>query len=320
MGYTNNKCGVYRIHFIGIDKSYIGLTKGFKGRRSQHLRMLIHNKHFNIHLQRAFNKYGKDNFIIELIEECDKKDLSEKEKYYIKMYNSFKNGYNLTTGGEDCNLSEDVKKRISEKHKGKIVKPETREKLRIINLGKKYSEESKKKHSDFFKQNPFTVEQKQIMSKAASYKRSDETIKKMSDAAKGKVLSIATKNKLIIHNLKKIRPNSIFEIVDEKVFVDGYQYIKGKRNPLEQEIFFKEKQKRKIEGIEKRRVALTGKKRTQEQKEKISKSLKGLKRTPEQILANSQRQKGIKKSEEFKQKLRDFNKRKKEKLWVVSQN
>jgi Txe/YoeB family toxin of Txe-Axe toxin-antitoxin module len=43
---------------------------------------------------------------------------------------------------------------------------------------------------------------------------------------------------------------------------------------------------------------------------KISNALKGKKRTEEQKLANSNRLKGIKKSEEFKQKLRDYYKRK----------
>lgn len=50
-------------------------------------------------------KYGIENFIIELIEECKNEDLDEKEKYYIKKFHSFLgdefcNGYNMTIGGE----------------------------------------------------------------------------------------------------------------------------------------------------------------------------------------------------------------------------
>jgi|GEM_PF-3174999 len=312
MGYANNKCGIYRIYFIDSDKSYIGLSKGFKSRRVQHLRVLKQGNHYNIHLQRAFNKYGEDNFRIELIEECDKTELKQKEKEYIKIYDSFDNGYNLTTGGEDCNLSDDVKKRISEKHKGKIVKEETRKKLRDINLGKKLTQKTKDKISKLNKDRVLTNEQKEKMSKGGSIMRTQATKDKMSKRRLGYKISSNAKLKLAAYNLKRTRPHSFIEIKNDKVYIDGYEYVKGKRTPLEQEIFLKEKQKRKIEGIEKRKISLIGKKRTQEQKEKISKSLKGLKRTPEQNLANSLRQKGIKRSEEFKQKLRDYHKRKKE--------
>jgi group I intron endonuclease len=320
MGYRYNKCGIYRIYFIGSNKSYIGLSKGFKGRRVQHLRELRKGTHFNIYLQRAFNKYGENNFRIELIEECYKTELTQKEKHYIEIYDSFKNGYNLTTGGENCNISDDVKKRISEKHKGKIIKEETRQKLRQINLGKSLTKEHKNKISIANKYRVFTDEQRQKIIKAVSYKRSKETKEKMSKAMIGKDIDYKTKLKLAAFNLKRTRPNSLIEIKNEKVYIDGYEYIQGKRTPPEQEIFEKEKLIRKAEGIKKRVKSMTGRKASQETRQKISKALKGRKMTPEQNKANSERQKGIKRSEEFKQKLRDYNKRKREKAWVGSQN
>lgn len=320
MGYRYNKCGIYRIYFIGSNKSYIGLSKGFKGRRNQHLRELKKGTHFNIYLQRAFNKYGENNFRIELIEECDESELMQKEKYYIEIHDSFKNGFNLTTGGENCNLSDDVKKRISEKHKGKIVKEETRQKLRQINLGKKHSPETYAKLKEIYKNRVLTDEQRQKIIKATSYRRSEETKEKMSKSRIGYNISDNAKLKLTAFNLKRIRPNSLIEIKNEKVYIDGYEYIKGKRIPPEQEIFEKEKAIRKAEGIKKRAKSMTGRKFNLESKQKISKALKGKKRTPEQNKANSERQKGIKRSEEFKQKLRDYHKRKREKLWDVSQH
>jgi hypothetical protein len=187
-------------------------------------------------------------------------------------------------------------------------------------LGKKHSQKTKDKISKSNKNRLLTNEQKEKMSKGASYKRSKITIEKMSKRMIGSKISINTKLKLAAYNLKRTRPNSIIEIKNGKVYIDEYEYIKGQKTLLEQKIFEKEKAIRKEIGNDKRRLAMTGKVLTDERKEKISKSLKGLKRTPEQNLANSQRQKGIKRSEEFKQKLIDFNKRKKEKLWVVSQN
>ena len=53
---------------------------------------------------RAINKYGRENFSCEIIEECfNKEQMSEAEKFWIDKYQSFPKtgiGYNLTPGGE----------------------------------------------------------------------------------------------------------------------------------------------------------------------------------------------------------------------------
>lgn len=46
------------------------------------------------------NKYGIENFHIELIEECSINEVNEREIYWIERYNSFKEGYNATKGGD----------------------------------------------------------------------------------------------------------------------------------------------------------------------------------------------------------------------------
>lgn len=46
------------------------------------------------------NKYGINNFTIEQVEECLPEELNEREEYWIEYYNSFKNGYNATIGGD----------------------------------------------------------------------------------------------------------------------------------------------------------------------------------------------------------------------------
>lgn len=65
---------------------YIGQTKDFKTRKRQHFRKLNTNKHFNLHLQFAFNKYGENNFIFEIIEVVNVKFLDDREQYYIDLY------------------------------------------------------------------------------------------------------------------------------------------------------------------------------------------------------------------------------------------
>lgn len=85
------------------NKKYIGLTtKTVKERWNRHIYdAMIRKDDFYFH--RAIRKYGIENFKVEEIEECPDNKLAEKEKFYIKHYNSFyknKNGYNLTLGGD----------------------------------------------------------------------------------------------------------------------------------------------------------------------------------------------------------------------------
>lgn len=56
-----------------------------------------------VYLTRSIKKHGRENFSKELLEHCDSREhLCEREKYWIKFYNSRDNsiGYNITAGGE----------------------------------------------------------------------------------------------------------------------------------------------------------------------------------------------------------------------------
>lgn len=79
-------------------------------------------------LHNAIIKYGAINFTVEQIDiACSREELDQKEIYWIEFYKSFgENGYNLTSGGESQKaISEEVKKRISEKNKGRKLSPES---------------------------------------------------------------------------------------------------------------------------------------------------------------------------------------------------
>lgn len=82
-------------------KRYVGQTTDFSRRKYTHFRCLRENRHANIKLQNAWNKYGEENFIIERIifENTTKEELDELEKYYIQKYDSINNGYNIKEGG-----------------------------------------------------------------------------------------------------------------------------------------------------------------------------------------------------------------------------
>lgn len=103
--------GIYSITNIITGDMYIGQTyqnAGFKGRWRDHRRELNKNIHNNKHLQSAWNKYGEEAFEFNVVHLCDElDDLNVLEKYYIEKYNTYKDGYNLTMGGDGFVYDED---------------------------------------------------------------------------------------------------------------------------------------------------------------------------------------------------------------------
>ena len=95
---------IYIIKNLINNKVYIGqtiqkLSKRFNG----HCCYSKTDKSINMYIKRAIHKYGRENFSIELLEECNIEDLNQREQYWIKKYDSYNNGYNLTLGGQDSN-------------------------------------------------------------------------------------------------------------------------------------------------------------------------------------------------------------------------
>lgn len=106
---------IYCITNLKNQKQYIGQTK-----RSLNTRFFEHMRN-DEPLRYAREKYGINNFIIELIEDKISEDeINNKERYYIKQYKTLSpNGYNLSDGGQDHNtISEEGKRRLSERHMG----------------------------------------------------------------------------------------------------------------------------------------------------------------------------------------------------------
>lgn len=79
--------------------SYIGQTVDPYKRKWEHERL---REEDDCVFHRAIEKYGKENFIWEVIDKADSKEsVNELEKFYIQKYNTFKpNGYNMTKGGD----------------------------------------------------------------------------------------------------------------------------------------------------------------------------------------------------------------------------
>ena len=93
---------IYKIINTVNNKIYIGQTVNkIEYRLQEHFHAAITYKDKSV-LHSAMRKYGKESFIIEVIEECEEKELSDKEKYWTAFYNSTNRniGYNITIGGE----------------------------------------------------------------------------------------------------------------------------------------------------------------------------------------------------------------------------
>jgi group I intron endonuclease len=136
----NNIYGVYKIKSLIDNKIYIGSTKNLYGRNLHHFECLVGNYHRNFKLQRFSNKHGINNLEFEIIEIVEKiEDLLIKEQYYIDLYNSCDNGFNIvpivesTTNG--YKHTDETKIKIGEKSKNRIFSVESKIKMANNRIG-----------------------------------------------------------------------------------------------------------------------------------------------------------------------------------------
>lgn len=94
---------VYKITNIQNNKVYIGQSiRPIKDRFNRHINDALNNI-LDTHFARAIRKYGKENFIIELIDTAQNQDeLNQKEQHWIQHYNSVNEGYNETDAISKC--------------------------------------------------------------------------------------------------------------------------------------------------------------------------------------------------------------------------
>ena len=109
-------------------------------------------------LQKAFKKYGRENFSTEILYECNsQEELDEKEMYYIELMQSTDSniGYNIKLGGGNSPCADSVKKKISEIEKanpnramlGRKHTQETRDLMSQKAIGRKKSQQMRDKMS-----------------------------------------------------------------------------------------------------------------------------------------------------------------------------
>lgn len=89
--------GIYKITNLINNKCYIGQSRNIESRIKKHFSNLEKNIHHSQYLQEDFNKYGKENFSIEILETINDLDLLLiVEDFYIKKFHAYGCGYNMT--------------------------------------------------------------------------------------------------------------------------------------------------------------------------------------------------------------------------------
>lgn len=154
MSVIDKKCGIYKITSPS-NRVYIGQSKDIYERWKKYKFVKNKGQHkiFN-----SIRKYGYENHIFEIIEECEFDELNCRERYWQDFYDVLNGGLNLMLQecGEQKQVhSQETKDKMSKSNKGKIVSKETREKLSQANkgenspwFGKKHTEETKLKISN----------------------------------------------------------------------------------------------------------------------------------------------------------------------------
>lgn len=115
----DKNCGIYIIMNLVNGKFYIGSSCNIKNRLWGHKGDLKNNKHHSSLLQRAYNKYGINNFIFTTVENCSKENLLDREQYWLDYHLTYNKdrGYNNLKNARSCKgriPSEIHKQRISE--------------------------------------------------------------------------------------------------------------------------------------------------------------------------------------------------------------
>lgn len=193
--------GIYAIVNKINFKVYVGSAVDLKQRKWDHLKDLRKNRHYNSKLQNAWNKYGEENFVFDVLEFVEhKENLLNAEQFWIDFSNCVKIGYNINPNA--CSrlgaiVSEETRKKIGDKSRGRFVSEETKKKLSELHTGKQVSQETRKKQSAAIKNSEKAIAHRKRMSEARKgTKLSEETKKKISDALrKRKILKdLAEKN------------------------------------------------------------------------------------------------------------------------------
>jgi len=148
-------CGIYK-YTSPSGKIYIGSSKNISKRIKHYKGVSCKNQ---IKLYNSFKKYGYENHIFEIIEECSFENLYIRERYYGELFEVLgEKGLNLSlpkNGEQKTGISEETRKRMSDSSKGEKASfygrhhtDEAKQKIREAQTGRKHTVEHRRKVSE----------------------------------------------------------------------------------------------------------------------------------------------------------------------------
>jgi group I intron endonuclease len=250
---------IYKITHVASGRFYIGSAVNTKARWIRHEQQLKRNQHHSKYLQRLYNKYGHESIKFEVIEYCYKEKLLEREQHYLDTLNPALNSHKIAGSPLGHKWSDEAKKRHSEMLKGRKVTFSDQGKANIIKAAKRpRTDQTKKKMSEAAKNRDMAhLRTPEAISKVAEkhrgMKRSEETRKRISESKKGTKMP----EHAIVVMRQRMRSLEMRALLSEKA-KGKIPHNKGKK--------MSDEQKRKLSEAKK------GKKLSEEHKTKIKQS------------------------------------------------
>jgi group I intron endonuclease len=201
--------GIYKIQNKKDNKLYIGYSSDIKKRFTVHKCYLKKGLHENSYLQRAWNKYGEENFLFEIIELCKLDNCIELEDSYVKLFksNNRRYGYNLAITGVGS---------IGKMPKYIIEKAQKTKKINALKRGYYFTPETIKKQADGRRGFKHTAEAKlKIKAASTGRKKTKDVTQKTIDAIVVPVEQYTLEN-IYVQSFKSIKEALVFLNKDPK--------------------------------------------------------------------------------------------------------
>jgi group I intron endonuclease len=205
---------VYKLTNKINGKVYIGQTI-----HKLSTRISQHKASKNTLISWAIRKHGIQNFDVSIVLRANNLDeLNSREVFCIRVFNSLSpSGYNNAIGGKNCRLSNETKEKLRQKALGRKPSDEVRKKLSEQRIGKNNSMYGKK-HSNYTKAILADSAKKRTVhgrtGTAGKFRHTEETKSRISQKLKGHK-----------HNLGKIRSDKFKEDCKERITLRNQKKI-----------------------------------------------------------------------------------------------
>ena len=118
--------GIYKI-INPNGKIYVGKSKNIEVRFNSYKKLQHCSQQTKLY--NSLKKYGPENHIFEIVEECLYEELNDREIYWGNLYNTLEFGLNLRLGNGKGYTSEETKSKISKSLKGRLHSQKTKNKM-----------------------------------------------------------------------------------------------------------------------------------------------------------------------------------------------